>query len=140
MSRSSRGLGRQILNLVARVRIPYGVQLGRSDRGPALFFQGVRRFIAFGSSFALERSKTVPKTRPSVLPLNSPQMRRNIRVNVTGVTPCESWGLISLPLADLPFGGFWICSTPPSARYSKRNAVGRSPATLARSMTRTSGQ
>ena len=28
----------------------------------------------------------------------------------------------------------------PSALYSKRNAVGRSPATLARSMTRTSGQ
>ena len=65
-------------------------------------------------------AKTAPKTRPSVLPLKTPQMRRIIRVNGTGVIPCESWGLISLPLADLPFGGFWICSTPPRSSYLSR--------------------
>ncbi len=33
------------VSLVARVRIPYGVQRGRSNRGPALWFQGESRFL-----------------------------------------------------------------------------------------------
>ena len=51
--RSSRGLGRQILNLVARVRIPYGVPRGRSNRGPALWFQGEGRFPLRGFHFGV---------------------------------------------------------------------------------------
>ena len=51
MPRSSRGLGRQILNLVTRVRIPYGVQSGRPDRGPTLAFLGEGHFHSRGFHF-----------------------------------------------------------------------------------------
>ena len=51
---ATRGVsGAQRSSLVTRVRIPYGVQSGRPDRGPALWFLGEGRFQLRGLVFGV---------------------------------------------------------------------------------------
>ena len=80
--RSSRGLGRQVLNLVARVRIPYGV-----PRGPVRYRAGPCRLGFFGDLSPACRPRAQPRCRRWPVSLTDRNVRMPVDEAVTRIIP-----------------------------------------------------
>ena len=87
--RSSRGLGRQVLNLVARVRIPYGVPRGpvRYRAGSGAFRAGPCRPGFFGDLSPACRPRAQPKCRRWPVSLTERTVRMPVDEAVTRIIP-----------------------------------------------------
>ena len=87
--RSSRGLGRQVLNLVARVRIPYGVPRGpvRYRAGSGAFRAGPCRLGFFGDLSSACRPRAQLRCRRWPVSLTDRNVRMPVDEAVTRIIP-----------------------------------------------------